>query len=591
MLGKHVRSGSFGLGRVVLCSPLLLGAAGALIAAGTGGAAHAATCPSSTTTTVAAASGAPGYRYVRGCIASFDATPIVYNLFEPLTASPRHPVYTIMEGPGWGSAGDTTADPALIAANYAELTWDPRGFGQSGGVAEVDDPLAEGRDVSSLITDVLGARPEIAVDTDPRSPTYREPAVGMLGVSYGGGIQLATAAFDPRVKAIVPEWAWNDLDYSLYPGGAIKLGWDELLFGAGLAESGASHAATLNGGTAGTQTGGYDPNIDRSEAQGVAEGFPDQQTLAWFHQRSMAGYGSGPAGHLPRVPTLLIQGTVDTLFNLNEAWANWTMIHQADPTVPVKMIGFCGGHVSCPTGNGYSDTPTTGFEKGVPDAKFLEQAAINWYDVYLRHDRGAKDTLPTVLLQDQAGNWHALNSFPTAGSPGAATYRTAPVSGTLVSTGVPTGTGPTGASAGYDPLVTDGPSASGDPGALTVPLISNAPAPVLIAGEPHIRLTVTVDGSSTDLFFKLVDTATNQVVDLQTAAIRLDNTDLADNGNNPNLPPSAQTVSLDLVGVGYLLPKGDTLELQVATSAAPFSANRGTAVVSLSGSVALPVVG
>lgn len=588
MLGNHALTGSRGLGRLVLGSPVLLAALGALITVGTGGTAHAATCPNSTTSTVAASSGAAGYRYVRGCIDSFDGTPIVYNLFEPLNASAAHPAFTILEGPGWGGAGATTADPSLIASNYAELTWDPRGFGQSGGVAEVDDPLAEGRDVSTLITEVLGARPEIAVDTNRESRTYGQPAVGMLGVSYGGGIQLATAAYDQRVKAIVPEWAWNDLDYSLYPGGSIKLGWDELLFGAGLGESGASHAATLNGGTAGTQTGGYDPNIYQSEAQGVAEGFPDQQTLAWFHQRSLAGYGSGPAGHLPHVPTLLIQGTVDTLFNLNEAWANWNMIHNANPTLPVKMIGFCGGHVSCPTGNGYSDTPKAGFEKGVPDSTFLEQAAINWFDMYLRHDRGARDTLPTVLVQDQVGNWHALKSFPTAGAPGPATYRTTSFSGTLMSTGVPTGTGP---ASGIDPAATDGPSASGDPGAVTIPLISSAAAPTLIAGEPHVHVTVTVDGSSTDLFFKLVDTATNQVVDLQTAAIRLDNTDLANNGNSPNLPPGAETISLDMVGVGYLLPKGDTLELQVATSAAPFSANRGAAVVSVAGTLALPIVG
>lgn len=575
------------LTRIALGSPLILASLGTALAMGTGGPAHAATCPNASTSTVAAGGGAPAYRYTRGCMTSFDGTPIVYNLFEPMDASPAHPVYTILEGPGWGSAGDTTADPALIKADYAELTWDPRGFGQSGGVAQVDSPQAEGRDVSTLITDVLGSRREIAVDTNPHSATYGQPAVGMLGASYGGGIQLATAAFDPRVKAIVPEWAWNDLDYSLFPGGALKLGWDQLLFGAGLAESGAAHAQTLGGGTAGVQTGGFDPNILRSEAAGLAEGYPDQQTLAWFHQRSMAGYGSGPAGHVPHVPTLLVQGTVDTLFNLDEAWANWNMIHQADPSNPVKMIAFCGGHVSCPTGNGYVDTPPSGFEKGVPDATFIEDAAINWYDVYLRHDPHARDTLPTVLAQDQTGVWHSLSSFPTAASAGQARLTTTPVSGTLISTGVPTGVG---VNSGYDVAVTDGPSAPGDPGTLTVPLITSASAPTLVVGEPHVNLHVTVDGSSTDLFFKLVDTQTNQVVDLQTAAYRFDNTDLAGNANDPNLPPVAETLSLNLVGVAYLLPKGDSLELQVATSATPFSANRGAAVVSLAGSVTLPTI-
>ncbi|MHB8329106.1 MAG: hypothetical protein ACYDD6_05720, partial [Acidimicrobiales bacterium] len=46
-----------------------------------------------------------GYIYYRGSISSFDCTPIVFNLFEPKDASASHRVYTILEGPGWGSAG------------------------------------------------------------------------------------------------------------------------------------------------------------------------------------------------------------------------------------------------------------------------------------------------------------------------------------------------------------------------------------------------------------------------------------------------------------------------------------------------------
>jgi ABC-2 type transport system ATP-binding protein len=189
---------------------------------------------------------------VRGCITSFDGTPIVYNLFEPLHPK-RHSLYTILEGPGWGSAGATTPNERLIKDRYAELTWDPRGFGQSGGVAEVDSPAAEGRDVSALISKVLTGRREIAVDSwgkhgqprytnDHRRPNPRgKPVVGMTGVSYGGGIEWSTASFDRRVKAIVPGWSWNDLDYSLDPGDLIKLVGASLLFGAGLGEQGATH--------------------------------------------------------------------------------------------------------------------------------------------------------------------------------------------------------------------------------------------------------------------------------------------------------------------------------------------------------------
>jgi len=572
--------------RALLASPLAVAAAGATLAiAPSSGHASAASCPSAAAAVKHAKTATtPAYTSVRGCIASFDGTPIVYNLFTPAGADSAHPVYTILVGHGWGGSGATTPDGNLVMAGYAELTWDARGFGQSGGVAEVDDPLSEGRDVSALIDDVLAGRPDIARDRDRHSNTFGQPAVGMLGASYGGGIQLSTAAYDARVKAIVPEWAWNDLRYSLFPGGAIKLGWGELLFGAGLAGIAQGHATTS--GTAGNQTGGYDPNIYRAEAMGIATGFPDPQSLQWFAQRSMVSWGGPPAGHVPAVPTLLVQGTVDTLFNLNEAQANFAQISRAHPNLPVKLIAFCGGHVSCPTGDGYSDTPKAGFQKGVSDSAFIEASAIHWFDVYLRHVRGAKDTLPRVLAQDQQGSWHALSSFPTAATHGQATLMSAKVNGTIASVNAPTAVDPN--TGGYSPLVTDAASQGGDPTTLTVPVFT-AKRDQLVVGEGHVSLDVTVNGPSSDLFFKLVDAKTGQVLDVQTAAMRIDNTDLPNNAQNPGL--GAKHVSLDLVGVSWLLPKGDTLELQVATSSLPFVPNRGAAVVQLAGSVSVPVVG
>src|SRR4051794_16817563 len=76
----------------------------------------AKSCPNASTSTV---TGTPSYTYTRGCMLSFDGTPIVYNLFEPLNPAPRS-VYTIMVGPGWGGPGGTTADEGLIGLGFAE---------------------------------------------------------------------------------------------------------------------------------------------------------------------------------------------------------------------------------------------------------------------------------------------------------------------------------------------------------------------------------------------------------------------------------------------------------------------------------------
>ncbi len=71
--------------------------------------ATAKSCPNSSTSTV---TGKPSYTYTRGCIVSFDGTAIVYNLFEPLHPA-KGSVYPILEGPGWGSAGDDEPRPAV----------------------------------------------------------------------------------------------------------------------------------------------------------------------------------------------------------------------------------------------------------------------------------------------------------------------------------------------------------------------------------------------------------------------------------------------------------------------------------------------
>jgi ABC-2 type transport system ATP-binding protein len=60
----------------------------------------------------------------------------------------------------------------------------------------------------------------------------------------------------------------------------------------------------------------------------------------------------GPDYVLPQIttPTLLLQGTVDTLFPLREAVANYRAL--SDSNVPVKMVWFCGGHGVCLTSPG-----------------------------------------------------------------------------------------------------------------------------------------------------------------------------------------------------------------------------------------------
>ena len=135
-------------------------------------------------------------------------------------------------GPGWSLAGDTDTQGSgilgavpirsLWAAGYNVLTWDPRGFGKWGAWPRSTARQYEARDVSTLISWVA-ARPGVELDAPG------DPRMGMVGGSYGGGIQLITAATDCRVDAIVPTIAWHSLTTSLDKAATVKIGWSDLL--------------------------------------------------------------------------------------------------------------------------------------------------------------------------------------------------------------------------------------------------------------------------------------------------------------------------------------------------------------------------
>jgi ABC-2 type transport system ATP-binding protein len=142
-----------------------------------------------------------------GFVTSFDGTKINYSFFpDPsLKAGERAP--TVMFGPGYSSSRSNSSDAtvsALLAAGYNVMTWDPRGFGDSGGDVELDSPSYEARDVSALI-DRIAAQPEAELDHPG------DPRLGMVGASYGGGIQLTSAEIDKRIDVIAPQIAWNSL--------------------------------------------------------------------------------------------------------------------------------------------------------------------------------------------------------------------------------------------------------------------------------------------------------------------------------------------------------------------------------------------
>src|SRR3954463_10202992 len=165
-----------------------------------------------------------------GFITSFDGTKIVYAFMPADGLSPGQRAPVVMVGPGYSSGHASSSDAevrALLAAGYNVLTWDPRGFGDSGGNVEIDSPDFEARDASALI-DMLAQQPEVQLDKPG------DPRLGMAGASYGGGIEWVTAATDSRVDVIAPSISWHSLITSLDKSNTAKGGWGAILFGLGV---------------------------------------------------------------------------------------------------------------------------------------------------------------------------------------------------------------------------------------------------------------------------------------------------------------------------------------------------------------------
>lgn len=327
-------------------------------------------------------------------INSWDGTTIATTVFEPATDG-EFPA--VLATHGWGGSRDQNfgEGETYAAGGYVLLTYDSRGFGESGGEVGVDGPN-EVRDVSALL-DWLADHPKVALDGP------NDPRVGMFGGSYAGGIQLNAAARDDRLDALVPEICWHDLVYSLEPNGVVKNVWGLGLYGVG---AGGSRQHEAESGDAAGLRRGMDPEVHRATAESIVLNGFDEGSENYFAQRS-------PKYRLDAIaetgaPALFVQGWTDHLFVPNEAV--WNFQGLRDRGLETKLLLYNDGHEQIPVDGEY--------EQAVSRSEVARRA---WLDAHLkRGDAAAKarkrlrSLLPEAVTfyADQDGAFRSVDDLP-----------------------------------------------------------------------------------------------------------------------------------------------------------------------------------
>lgn len=473
-------------------------------------------------------------------ITSFDGTPIIVNFMPAADLAPEQRAPTILMGPGWAAPGYTKPDEKtskmlgyigvgpLRDAGYNVVTWDPRGFGGSGGEAHVNSPQFEVRDAQAVL-DWLATQPEVELDAPG------DPRLGMAGGSYGGNIQFLLAAADSRVDAIVPSITWNNNLRSLNKAGKYKLGWGSIMCGLGAVRG------SIPGwfSPAGPQISDFSPWLQRS----CDEGFWTNRVDPWVRPHLNA---NGPDRMLPnvRVPTMIVQGTADTLFTLDEARRNYEGIRANG--VPVKMVWFCGGHGLCPTNSG-------------PER--IERLTLQWFDRHLRDVN--VDTGPEFEYVDQHGVTRGGPGYPLAST---GEMRSAPKSDWISLTrldgsGTPISSIPTllGADADFTPPTEE----------------------TMVVGAPRVSFSYRGWAFQQDahIFAQVVDVDTWKVIGSQATPIPI------------KLDGRTRTVEVDLELIAHHMAPGSRVRVQLFSRSNMYAPQNTTSHLTISNYIAtLPTV-
>jgi predicted acyl esterase len=433
----------------------------------------------------------------------------------PVVPPDGYPAVVVLHG--WGRSRSSVAPLAAVLAahGYVTLAYDQRGWGQSGGVVDLDGP-ATVQDAKDSVTWLAHGT---ALRTSFRRPPIDLNSIGMTGISYGGGTTLNAAAAGAKLAAIAPISPWSNLQEALEPGGVLKSGSAGNLLTQCAAGTCSSLLGTLFVLAADHRNDAF---VQQAlEARSVIDNAPDL-----------------------RLPVFLLQGRRDYLFPPEQT----IDLYRTLPGPKRLYVGLLG------------HPPATNTASEVP---YYTGEIVAWFDRYLKGvDNGIQNRAPVEYAADP--DPVSPGSSRARFDPRATTSFTKVQEGTehlalyLHTGGTLTGQAPTG-SEPEDTIAAVGDGV--DPATTGAAFVATAPTttPLSIRGRP----TITLPLASTDGF-------THVVAELWWQ--KGSQSALFGWGARFFLPPLTATpvnVSLDTMSIVSDIPAGATLRVVVEGSTNP----------------------
>lgn len=462
-------------------------------------------------------------------VTSFDGVGISTNFFPAagLSAGATAPTAISMAGLGGGAYSDPYTDRvfdiegseydvpsvAVLRNNgYNVVSTTPRGVRNSGGIMQLDNPFFEGRDMSAVID-------FIAAETPATLDSPNDPAVGMVGTSYGGGIQLVAAGIDPRIDAITPENTWNSLNASLYPDNTWKTSYGSVLYLV-LVVTGAR----------------VNSLVPRAVLTGNLFG-----RISETAQAALASSGPTALLNTVRAPTLLTQGIQEALFPLRQTLDNAETILGNGFGTTVKVAWFCGGHGVC-------------LDPVNPDQEAMLVAdTLDWLAQYVKRTGTPADDIPNFQWFDQLGGYYFSDTLPNQFGFNDRPDITASSAGGLLPI-VPV----LGGSNSFFALPFSLGGGSVASNAINVPVTVGAGTQVV--GAPAVSVTYQGLGTTRAVFAQVLDDSTGRVLGNVVTPVPV------------TLDGKQHTLTMDLSDIVYTNASTDsrTLTVQITSSATAF---------------------